>query len=630
MGLSPRLNSPFYEGAGVSTDVPWYLPVSINGRAYLIDTRKYKRKTVPVLREGSDQSPEVGEVSLNNRGLWRRHQSDWSGGAGQTHLDSENSDRARFLRSKGVDPWERQELSLLPTTAKVLTSVNTNLKLLTVDNYLYLADGNNLKITINPSAPTPTWVTITGGPAAAITSIATDGAYVYVAFSGQLVYRTAVNTASMAAWSVAAQPTLIAYVNGRLLGAQANRLYEIDAAGKIATDAGATANLLDYTHRSATWAWTSVASAPNGVYVGGYVGGVSEIYFLDISESIAGALASPVHAMSLPGGESVYVLDHYGGAMVMGTSAGLRLALIGGSNFLTFGPVIEVTGGVRALHASGQYVWFSWSNYDTLSTGIGRADLARFTSSLVPAYASDLMAGAEGATVQGAVTGIAGTGGRRYFAVTGVGVYGESADKVPSGTLVSGWILWSTYERKVVTSVDVRHDALHGSVGVAVDYDAEAADGGVHVTSGTSGTAGTFGPADPFDAGRNHGERVQIHVVLTRDATVTSRGPVLRRWTVRALAAPVRTDEILLPIVMRTEVATPNGDGAEVHYNVLDEYNYLKSLEASGSIVNYQEGGSSYSAWIEAIEVSPDRWTADMQFFEGLLAVSLLTLSPAS
>ena len=93
-----------------------YLPVQLDGTAFLVDTREYSRTTVPALREQRDNSAEAGENALDTSGAWTRSQTDWSYGAGQTHFDLDDSDRRRFASSTGIDPWTKGEITLLPIT----------------------------------------------------------------------------------------------------------------------------------------------------------------------------------------------------------------------------------------------------------------------------------------------------------------------------------------------------------------------------------------------------------------------------------------------------------------------------------------------------------------------------------
>lgn len=621
--ISTLFDAPLFEGSGASDDVPGFLQVAINGRAYKIDPKKYKRTTVDLLRDPADQSPEPGEQSLNTEGLWPRIQVDWRGGAGQDYYDDADSDRARFSRSKGLDVWTRRRLSLLPDTVLKASSSNTNLKMLVVGGWVYWADGTNIKLA-DLTLVSPVVTTIAAG--GTVTSLASDGTYVYIARTAALLQRTTVGSAVMSAFTVALQPTLVGYANGRLFGGVANRLCEIDAAGKVATDATPTAFLLDYTHRSPGFVWTDVVAASNGVYTVGSAGTLSEVYYIGLSTTNIGAVTTPIIATpGFPAGETITCLYYYGGAILLGTSKGFRVSVIGANNGLTFGPVREIAGGVTAFSGEGRYVWFTWTNYDATSTGVGRLDLQRFTSTLAPAYASDLMA-----TVQGAVTGVVTFGGKRYFAVAASGIWGEGTTLVPSGELVTGWITYSTHEAKVITSLDVRHAALVGSVVTSVDYEAEAADGGAVVNCGTSATLGSFGPTAALDAGRRKAEQAQVHIVLNRSATNPAAGPSLRRWSLRSLPSPYRVDIIAVPIIMRSHVLVGRDQEQEFSYNTLDEFRHLKSLEGEGAIVSYQEGSSSYSAYIKKIEIEAEKWNDEYSFFEGVFTVYFVTAQPSA
>lgn len=616
MGLTATLSSPFGAGGTTSERVPGFLPVALSGHEYLIDPRQYRRRTVPATREAIDQSAEAGEQSLNPSGLWRRSQSDWSLGAGQEFFDRPDSVRNRFWSSKGVDPWTRYGLSMLASTSRRRSTAETNLALLSVTvsgtTYLYFADGSDLGFVTDPTAAAWSATTIDAG--GDIADLATDGRYVYVARSGAALQRSVIGAGTMAAFG-ASEPTLVAVANGRLIVAVANALKELDNAGAVASTI--------LTHLNADFTWTAVSPAPNGIYAGGNAGDRAEVYRITVDTS-TGGLAVPIPACSLPPGETLNDLCFDPGserAMLLATSAGLRLAVIDDNGGLSYGPPIEVDGGVGTVDPQGRFVFFGWSDFDATSTGLGRADLSVTTQPLVPAWSTDLMA-----ATQGDVAAIATAGGRRYFAVDGVGFYGQDTTKVATAEMRAGWLDYGTVDRKVLSSFDLRHDALAGSVAASLHLEADdTASGGTHVDVGTSDAAGSFGPTTPFGAGQGRAERVQVHLEFARGDDTTA-GPTLRRWTLRAIPAPTRTDEIILPIILRTKVAARNG--ADEPFEVLDEFLFLKGLEEAGAAVTYQEGTSTYQVKVDQIEVQPEKWTDDGTFFESLLMVRLLTVAP--
>jgi hypothetical protein len=97
----------FYTGSGATTLVPNVFPVAINGRPYLVDLKagSFQRQYDARVRDSVDQSAEPGESAINPQGLWRRSQSSWHYGAGQTYSDTADAEAFRFNTSKGVDVW---------------------------------------------------------------------------------------------------------------------------------------------------------------------------------------------------------------------------------------------------------------------------------------------------------------------------------------------------------------------------------------------------------------------------------------------------------------------------------------------------------------------------------------------
>lgn len=594
--------SPFYTGLSVSSEVPTLFPVGIGAHAYLIDLKQYRRRTLPALRPPQDTQSEPGENSLNTEGYWRRTQSDWSLGAGQTFFDNENSSRRRFLSSKGMDCWTKDQLSLLNDTSSRDTSTDTNLKILSVNGYFYYVEAATLRHTTDPTAASPTWTSVTyaGG---AITGITTDGSFVYIA-DGTGVWKSTVGSSTTSSLTTTDIDNLW-YCNGRLLGNDANVLNEISFAGTVTAIK---------THSNTSFVWSTVIGAPNGIYAAGNSGDLAETYYVGI-DSTTGGLAIPVHAMPFPRGESINVLANYGDLVLIGSSKGFRTALINSNNGLSHGPLVEIANGVKDIDIEGQYAWFSWSNYDGTSTGLGRINLAENTDVLVPAYASDLMA-----TAQGTVLSIATFGTRRYFAVSASGLYGEDATKVASGTITSGWIRFGTVEQKVVSSIDLRHTALAGSISSIAESDSGAVS-----AAAVSDVANSLSPlTGPISLGQFTAEMFRINQTFTRDATTTTTGPTLRRWTVRAIATPFRTEEIVVPIVMKSEI-TPT-EQVERHLNTLSEFQFLKALEDGRDVVRYQEGASTYNVYVDGIEIHPSAWTKNNEFFDGTIFVRLLTV----
>jgi hypothetical protein len=611
MGISaPFLSTPFYQGSQVAADTPYYLPVSIGARSYLLDLKKYQRRTIPPIRPPQDSSEEPGEQSLSQEGLWRRSQQSWHLGAGQEFFDDPDSakPRARFWTSKGLNPWTKKHLTLLNDTQAKRSSANTNLRVLLVGTRLYVVDGSSIYFIATPADAAWTvagnLIDSTAG-GSAVASITTDGAKVWAAVGTTGIRETVAGTTS-ATTLIAGTYTLVGYVNGRLLAANGNVLFEITRAGSATTI---------WTHPNPNFLWTVIAAAPNAAYLGGISADRTDIYSITTLDA-TGALAPPVLAASLPDGETLNSIEHYAGILLLATSRGLRLAGVGSNNTLQFGTVVEIPNGVRATEGQGEFVWFSWSNYDSLSTGLGRANLATFTDELVPAYASDLMA-----TTQGTVTSIASFGGRRYFAVSGAGFYGETTTLVASGTFNTGKIRYGTTEKKAATSLDLRHSALPSGSNIGATIIDELGD---ETLVGFSDLAGSLSPTGPLSMSIQRSEAIQVELTLNRAAVL---GPDLNRWTLYSRVTPVLNDEIIAPLIIHEYVLSEAGEGSRIAYEPLKEYQFLKNLVDTKELQLYQEGSLSWLVYLSELEVQPVDWAADNSFFNGTILVRMITVS---
>lgn len=583
-------------------------PVSLGGRGFVIDPRQYRRRTLPILRSAADQNTETGEGSLSTESPWRRFCRDWSLGAGQDAFDDTDSSRRRFFSSKGVDPWTRHQLSLLPATESKLVSANSNLRLLVAGGYLYVADGAALKYTTDPSIASPTWTTVTTAGLSTITSLATNGSSIFVC-DGTKIMSGAVGSAALADLGTYAAD-VVGYANGHLLAANDEELVEVAAAGT-------TTAVKD--HDNTGFDWNIVCAAPNGIYAAGNAGNINEVYFVGIDTS-TGGLAKPTFAGALPEGETLHALVFYGGAFLMATSKGVRLAVVTSDNGIAYGPVIDEPGECRCVEPEGNFVWFGWTNYDASSTGLGRANLAAATDAagLVPAFASDLMAGG-----QGTVTSVVTFDGRRYFTVSGTGVFGEQAGGVlvASGTVDSGWISYGLVENKVSVSFVLRHMALPSGAIVTPELLLNE-DDTTAVGLPSSDVDGSYGPVAPDETGNDRFEKVKVNLTLTR-ATDATAGPTLRHWLLKAYPVPGRIDEIIVPLRVSDTVSD---DDNEAMVDVLETWQFLKAIEAAQIPVTYVEGASTYLVYVSQLEVQPNKWNGDRAFFDGLIFARLVTV----
>lgn len=593
LSLHDSFSATLYTGGGLSTRVPSNFPVAINGHPFLIDVTRYSRRFLPATSDQQDTSTEPGESSLSREGFWPRSQSRFDLGAGQLFFDEEGASRRRWYTSKGIDPWtDRRSLCLQRDTEKKGTVTTSAAKVLSVGGYLYVADGANLRLTADPTGTSPTWTTIACG--GTIADIATDGDNVYIAIAGANIQKTAVGASSLTAWGTAtAQPTVLAYANGRLFGAVGPVISEIASTGiasAIRTDPRTTAS------------WVAIVGTPGSLFAAINAGSRGYIYSFSVDD-VTTAVGAATLAGELPAGESVYSLAYYGGTLLVGTSSGLRAAPTDGAR-VNIGELIDLSKPVRCFAAEAEFVWFGWSNFDASSTGTGRANLATNTSesTYVPAYASDVMAGTDAAVIQGNVLSVARHGSRTYFVVSGVGLYGSLLTYVTSGTYNTGWIRFSTLVAKLFTGVQLGHDALAGTVAAAVVFE-----DGTTRNLGTSGMAGST-ISDLLDAS---GEGVAAQLVLTLTRGSTTAGPCVRYWTLNALPVPRRVREIIVPLIIKLKDVDLRNN--VVSFDPLAELEFLEALASANSLVTYQEGDKLETVRVDNVAVAEKDMHAFME-----------------
>ena len=633
------------------------LPVELNGISYLVDTAAYRRTTVPVARQQRDNSKEPGENTLDTTGAWVRSQTDWSYGAGQLYLDNEDSDRRRFYSSTGIDIWTRGQITLLPTAetpgALPATSfiageilVHRVIQSSTGTEYLYVANGITLSHTSDPLAASPTWTSITVG--GTTTSITSDGTNIYLGFDGVIVAEESVIGSSSTSAFGSLDPNLIKVAAGRLIAADDNAIYELDAAGAKA------ASSLDYSLPLSNSEWVAIDACPNGIYAAANTDHTGTVYYIGVNTT-DGTLLTPVIAGSLPRNESINAILSYGPILCLATSQGLRTALIDvESGGITIGSVIDTGGEAYSLEADGRFVWWGTA-YGTLY----RADLTRFTDTLVPAYASDLVSSvsATATDLVGSMTRVNNAGTPKMFfgvkkAATAAVLQNESKTgvKLATGSLIAGEITWSTVVPKLLRSgiIDLdrsQFENLTTAYRTATAYNdsdntynlgpaTSVAAGEIRLTAtnnaNVSSTLLDMATQVPqtFDFGTSTDTAISFDLTATllRAVSDTTVAPILHDWQLTAVAVPRRIDEIIIPIVLRRSILTARNAGAPVNFVAGNTFSALRTLMENGTAITYTEGTRNDTVTVERLEMQPERLSDDGSWWEGTLVARLLTV----
>ena len=573
----------FYSGTGSTQLVPDIFPVAINGRAYMIDTaaNAFTRQFDARVRDSVDQSAEPGESAINPQGLWRRSQSSWHYGAGQKYSDTSDAEPFRFNESKGVNVWDKGRLSLLSDTDKVYSTSGTNLYATTAANLMYGTDGQSVKYTTDFVSIS----TVTGTAASNIFSIASDGYNVFYSYANGDIDKTNAGIGSSSAFITGIEAGKLAYVKGRLMVAgQAADKHKI---WNITTAPGSSANNPSplMTHRNTEFTWVGFAAGQTHIYAAGHAGNISLVYKIEI-EADASSLTAPVVAAELPQGEIIQEIYGYLGYIVIGTNTGFRFCSADSAGNLIVGPRIDIGSAVKAFAGIGQYIYFSWTNYDSTSTGIGRMDISVFISTNQPAYASDLMA-----TAQGEVQAIHEFNDKPLFTVSGEGVFvPDATDLVTSGYLTSGVYRWGVPDAKFIPKLDLRCLPLQGSITMSI-----AEDNGTYFDLPAFSTSGAKDKT--FDGRENKVFEAEIKVTLARGSTTT--GPTVTRWMARAYAAPLRSQIFSVPIIMHHKLSI---GGREYWQDVDFEMRQLRDLVDNPRVVSYQENEETFAVVIENVQ----------------------------
>tara|TARA_Y100000593_G_scaffold77049_1_gene142531 strand:- start:308 stop:2215 length:1908 start_codon:yes stop_codon:yes gene_type:complete len=627
--------------------LPVTLTIGAIEHSYNVELGQYSRTTIPTLREQRDTSEEPGEQSIDNQ-FWLRSQTDWSFGAGQDFFDVSDSNRSRFSSSSGIDPWTKGQISLLPmceTKNDDLTLTNVIMKIFrkvsTGSDIMYVASGTTLyySAAFASSSTNVNWSTVSApasGAASTIKDITSDGTNVYISYGDARVptkQTLGVTTAPTNFGSL--NPDYIDVVSGRFFAIDGNNISEYDSAGaKVSSSMDST--LYD-------GEWLTVGAGPAGFYIASNVAGTGVINFVKIGNTDA-LLQEAQQVAELPRGEKINEMISYGGFLVFATSKGLRVATTeptaGG---VTYGPVMDDVGEVFSLVADERFVWFGGS-----SGKVYRADLSKFSETLVPAWAADLLSVGDGNSL-GNVTHLARSNGKTYFVDAANGVQGPmSTDQlVAAGTMTVGDVKWNSQFDKILRTIEIRSapSAVSSEYQTWGDADVEWADadefwvgqsasvgGAVTVTvtndenySVTTGSLANKTPVNVDTLVPELSEAFKIQLNLTRDSTVTA-GPQIESWKIQAFPAPTRVDEIVLPIILKTRVATSRGRGTAAAYDTKSEYDALRTAMTEKKVITYQEGSRSDTVVIDQMSMSAEKLSDDGDWWEGVCTLRLLTV----
>jgi hypothetical protein len=475
-----------------------------------------------------------------------------------------------------------------------------------VNGYVYVADGQTLKYTQDPFAATPVWTSVTtGAPTATINDLATDGVRIYVAYENNSIYITTPGGASVTQHFLSSTNvnfTRLGFAKGFVMSYHPDTL---DSHIHIVPWEASNSKTTTASLRDPNFVCAGFAGGQNHIYVAGRSSDTGLVYRLGIKAD--GTVDVAIVALELPIGEYPTSIFGYLGAILIGTNKGVRYTTPDNAGNLVAGALIPTSGDVNGFTAEDRFVWFTWSNYDNVSGGLGRLDLANFVSANTPAHATDLM---YNSTV--AVKSVVSLNNKRVFSISGVGVVVEdSANLVASGSVESGVYRWGIPDPKFIARVDTRALPLTGTIESYMSLDNSAFD-----LLGTWTTSGDT--ENSFNGSNNRIIEAKFKFVLNRASALI--GPIFTRWTARAYAAPFRSELFRIPVILHEQIRVRDKD---YFFDVNEELKQLRTLINEPRVVTLQLGDETVSVIMEDMDWTPRDSRDRSWIWEGTAVVTM-------
>jgi hypothetical protein len=634
--LSGRL-STYYDLNGNAFDM------AIGGLPFIMavtDNTPYKRQTAEFRSQRVDQMRDPGEHTLGGSGYWTRSQSSWHYGEGILFSEPmEGNDlevRFRYRDSYGVDVWTPGEISLLNKTTlvqaftgkcKIDTGADTSGVAFLVATDMSVRTSQTTAMYKITSSGTSTalvnWSSLNNETILATTS---DGTYMYVATTAgiyDIKLSDGTTHKSYNYGALTARAASLKYVKQRIIGAgeftngtyAAYQLFfpskgsgaSVEIKPNMIAAEGALIN--GSTLMPTLWEWTAITEGTNAIYLGGYAGEHSSIFKLQVDNT--GALGAIVTAATLPRGEIALSLYTYLGSYIMiGTNKGARVATLDQNGDMQYGPLLFTNAnGVYDFEGRDSYIWATNTNGINTNSGTTRINLAQPISlagnpqaafSGVYARATDVFANGITGTVN-AVRILGGTN-QVAFAIAGSGIWLQHpTELVESGQIRNARIRYDTMENKAWKRIRIRTtDDLAGG-DIEIFKIGPTSD--TVITTLYQGNS-TTADIDLGDAYVNAGPDASFKLILTRNTTDATTGPVVVGIAVKALPTPTRARLLQIPLFCYDKETDKTGNMIGYEGYSRERLNALETIEANGQTVilqDFNQGGEPTEVIIEQI-----------------------------
>ena len=617
--------------------------VALGGLPFIMaitDNTPYKRQTAEFRAQRVDQMRDPGEHTLAGSGYWTRSQSSWHYGEGIQFTEpmegNDNEVRFRFRDSYGIDPWTPGQFNLIKKSTlvqaftgdcKVDTGADTSgVAFLVATDMAPRTTQTTAMYKITTSGTSTALVNFSSIGNETILGTTSDGTYLYVATTNG-VYDVKLSDGtthkSYTYNGLTAEHAVLKYVKKRIVAAfkftnSTYSAYELlfpDKGGAAAVDiksimTAANGTLISGSSLQPTlWIWSAITEGSNAIYFGGYSGDHSGIYKLTVDST--GALGTIVTAATMPRGETIKSLYTYLGTYLMiGTSKGARIATLDQNGDMNYGPLVfHNENGVYDFEGRDSYIWAGNTNGVNNNSGTMRMNLgqpltligyAQPIATGIYARATDVFADSVTGTVKS--VRIIGTLNQVAFAVSGSGIWLQHAtDLVSVGQLRGGRIRYDTMENKAWKRIRIRttDDLANGDIelykiGPIADSIIKT------LYEGTGTTADIDLGNDYQDASPD----ASFKLVLNRNSTDATTGPVIVGIAVKALPTPTRARIIQIPLFCYDKETDKTGNIIGYEGYAKERLLALETIEARGETVILQDfnaGGDPFEVIIDQV-----------------------------
>ena len=626
--------------------------VAVGGLPFFLapnDQSPYQRETAPYRKDQFDNGTEPGEQSLT--GWWLRSQSSFHVGNGIKFYDPSAGEvtKYRFADSQGVDVFTKGQVTLLkdvtsthPTTGPVVGTdhqhPNQHLRSIqwsSTEGVLLHDEFDVDKIAANGTVTH--FIDYVSGTTEKVYAICDDGVNAYWVTnqvhggSNKLhMYKkpltgssasTADETLMFRGDSIIITYAAMEFVKDRIVLCANNRVYEISpTATSLPTPV--------YTNPNTNYHYTSVSASGPAIYTAGHSGIYSTIqkYTLGTNGTMP-TLTQATVAAELPPGEIVEKLYYYLGYMCIGTSKGVRVAIVNDQDgSIGYGPlIVETSQPCYDFAGRDRFVWCA-TGIGSLDAGLIRIDLGQTIENdpLRFAYANDLQQ-TQTATHYTTAVAFLGVTSRLAFCTaydtTDGAIYLESATVLrPSGYITTGAIRYGTLEPKNYKLLRARGDFTNGAMDL-ISIDPSNNSYNIITYNAAVGTpeAATTNPEGPQ-------EYLSYKFTLSRSASNTSLGPIFKGYQAKALPATKRQRLIQFPVWCFDVETDRYGVQTGYENRAWERIQLLEDLEAQGDIVNVQDftTGERVQGIIERINFT--RKTPPSGVFSGFGGLVLITV----